>query len=318
MTNETGYHCRTSSTAWRAVCGTLALASVLFAIAIEAPAQQAPVYTVLHTFTGADGEYPIGGVIQGPAGSLYGTTFLGGDFSGCQGAGCGVVFKLDRHGDETVLYSFKGGTDGAAPAMDLLRDRAGNLYGTTHGGGDVGGCTVAGALWPGCGVVFKVDRTGKESTLYAFTGGADGAGPSSGVIQDREGNLYGLTVAGGDLTASCPGSPVAGCGVLFKLDRNGKQTVLHTSPGAQTGTERMETCFVTRRATSTARHRLGATSADFAAIQFLTLSGQSAAERFTSWIGPVSSPCCTPLMELMGVRIRTRGWSGITKATSTA
>ena len=50
-----------------------------------------------------------------------------------------MVFKLDRSGKETVLYSFKGGADGAYPAMGLLRDEAGNLYGTTHGGGDLSG-----------------------------------------------------------------------------------------------------------------------------------------------------------------------------------
>jgi uncharacterized repeat protein (TIGR03803 family) len=88
-------------------------------------------YTALYTFTGADGEFPQGNVIRDRAGNLYGTAFNGGDLSGCGGSGCGVVFKLDRSGKETVLYSFTGGADRAYPATGLVRDEAGNLYGTT-------------------------------------------------------------------------------------------------------------------------------------------------------------------------------------------
>jgi uncharacterized repeat protein (TIGR03803 family) len=194
-------------------------------------------YTVLYTFTGADGEFPLGSVIRDRAGNLYGTAFNGGDLSECSGSGCGVVFKMDRSGKETVLYSFKGGTDGAYPASDLLRDEAGNLYGTTHGGGDLSGnssCTTFFGF-PGCGVLFKVDPTGKETVLYAFTGRADGLGPSSGLVRDEAGNLYGTTIAGGDLSGDCPGESLPGCGVVFKLDPTGKETVLHTFTGGADG-----------------------------------------------------------------------------------
>ena len=75
----------------------------------------------------------------------------------------GVVFKLDTTGTETVLYSFTGGADGANPYAGLIRDSAGNLYGTTYGGGT--------SNW---GVVFKLDTTGTETVLHSFTGGADG------------------------------------------------------------------------------------------------------------------------------------------------
>ena len=71
------------------------------------------------------------------------------DFSG---NGCGVVFKLDPNGAETVIYAFTGGTDGGGPNSDLLRDAAGNLYGTTSWGG-AGDCDEN---FPGCGVVFKI------------------------------------------------------------------------------------------------------------------------------------------------------------------
>ena len=70
------------------------------------------------------------------------------------------MFKLNKTG-ETVLYSFTGGADGANPAAGLIRDSAGNLYGTTSDGGA-----------SGAGVVFKLDTTGTETVLYSFTGGA--------------------------------------------------------------------------------------------------------------------------------------------------
>src|SRR5208283_5074601 len=190
-------------------------------------------YTVLDTFTGADGEFPLGNVIRDRAGNLYGTTFNGGDLSGCNGSGCGVVFKVDRSGKETVLYSFTGGADGAYPATGLVRDEEGNLYGTTHGGGDI---TVSACSFnPGCGVVFKLDPTGKETVLYAFTGGADGLGASSGLVRDEAGNLYGTTVMGGDLSGFCPGFPAPGCGVVFKVEPTGKETVLYTFTGGADG-----------------------------------------------------------------------------------
>jgi uncharacterized repeat protein (TIGR03803 family) len=154
--------------------------------------------TVLHSFTGgSDGGYPRGGVIQG-AKYLYGTAFIGGKLS-CTFSnvpGCGVVFKLNMTGKETVLYSFNGGTDAAGPAAGVILDAKGNLYGTTQSGG-------AG----GAGTVFELSKTGNETVLYPFTGGADGAFPVAGVIQDAKGNLYGTTPSGG----------VYNAGVAFKL-----------------------------------------------------------------------------------------------------
>jgi uncharacterized repeat protein (TIGR03803 family) len=87
-------------------------------------------------------------VVRDPAGNLYDTTSYGGDFSN------GTVFKLDTTGQETVLYSFTGGADGAIPLAGVIRDAAGNLYGTTADGGPFSS-----------GTVFKVDTTGKESVL---------------------------------------------------------------------------------------------------------------------------------------------------------
>jgi uncharacterized repeat protein (TIGR03803 family) len=86
--------------------------------------------TVLHEFTGTDGQYPIGSLIRDSAGNLYGTTSYGGQYS------FGVVFKVDSAGNETVLHSFTGGNDGKYSTVGpLVRDAAGNLYGTTTLGG---------------------------------------------------------------------------------------------------------------------------------------------------------------------------------------
>ena len=160
--------------------------------------------TVLHSFFGgSDGGNSYGGLIRDASGHLYGTTQGGGGTSSS-----GVVFKLDKAGNETVLYSFTGtGGDGANPCGGLLRDRAGNLYGTTSSGGAFG-----------LGTVFKVDPSGTETVLHSFSGSPDGANPYAGLIQDRAGRLYGTTAQGG----------ASNYGTVFKLDKSGKETVLHS------------------------------------------------------------------------------------------
>ncbi len=165
-------------------------------------------FTVLYSFTGEDGGFPVASLIRDAEGNLYGTTSGGGDVFCNAPYGCGAVFKLDRAGEETVLYRFTDGADGGFPNAGLVRDKAGNLYGTTVLGGDLSGC---GGF--GCGVVFKLDPAGNETVLYSFTGGADGGLLQSGLLRGKEGNLYGTTLIGGDLSG-CFGS---GCGVVFKL-----------------------------------------------------------------------------------------------------
>jgi uncharacterized repeat protein (TIGR03803 family) len=85
----------------------------------------------------------------------------------------------------------------------------------------------------GCGAVFKLDTKGKEKVLYAFTGGTDGGAPQEGVVHDQEGNFYGTTLMGGDL--SCESYRWPGCGVVFKLNSNGKERVLHAFTGGSDG-----------------------------------------------------------------------------------
>src|SRR5271166_8994 len=116
---------------------------------------------------------------------------------------------------ESVLYSFTVWVDGGWPIPRLVRDAQGNLYGTTFTSG-----FPACFNGYGCGTVFKVDTTGKETVLVYFTGQADGAGPTAGLVRDAQGNLYGTTSSGGSAYQN---------GTVFKLDTTtGKETVLYT------------------------------------------------------------------------------------------
>jgi uncharacterized repeat protein (TIGR03803 family) len=170
--------------------------------------------TVLYQFKQVpDGVWPVN-VVRDSAGNLYGATYRGGSTCFFQ-EGCGTVFKLDADGNETILHRFGRGTDGRFP-NGVIRDAAGNLYGTTIAGGVPSLCGDFGLY--GCGTVFKVDASGKETILYRFRGGADGGIPGGGVILDSAGNLYGTTGTGGANTY----------GTVFRLDANGKFTVLHS------------------------------------------------------------------------------------------
>ena len=188
--------------------------------------------TVLYTFTGgADGNLPQG-LTMDFAGNLYGITFNGGDLN-CPipqtPPGCGVLYKLDTRGKFTVLYTFTGGADGGVLNDYLTLDWAGNIYGVTLQGGNPADCTQYGQI--GCGTVFKLDKRGKLTTLYTFTGLADGWNADGPLVLDPWGNLYGTTTNGGDLNCNAPN----GCGVVYKLTTAGKYKVLHTFTGAPDG-----------------------------------------------------------------------------------
>jgi uncharacterized repeat protein (TIGR03803 family) len=176
--------------------------------------------SVLYNFTGgADGSEPFASLIQDSVGNLYGTTFYGGITGSTCSSGCGVVFKVDPTGKETVLYAFQGGADGANPEASLIRDGKGNLYGTTFDGGS--GCDFT----SGCGTLFRLDVTGRETVLHSFQGGSDGIYPEAPVIRDDGGNLYGTTVEGG----------MYGWGALFKVDVTSRETVLYNFTGGADG-----------------------------------------------------------------------------------
>ncbi|QGM46315.1 choice-of-anchor tandem repeat GloVer-containing protein [Methylocystis heyeri] len=176
--------------------------------------------TTLYTFTGgADGGQPASGLILGTDGALYGTTWYGGTGTHCQ-RGCGTVFKLtppspgQSQWTETVIHCFQGGRDGVYPNQSLIFGRDGALYGVTQPE------MVAGGFASG-GTVFKLtppppgERQWTETVLYNFNSWKDGLTPSSPLILDTSGSLYGLTVEGGATSSQSCGA--VGCGTVFKL-----------------------------------------------------------------------------------------------------
>ena len=129
---------------------------------------------------------------------------------------------------ESVLYTFLGSPDGAAPSGPLTLDAQGNIYGTTGSGGNNVNPTCNTTYIHGCGTVFKLSAAGVETVLYSFTGtGGDGAIPNGGLVFDAYGSLYGTTIGGGN--SSC--NPPTGCGTVFKIDSSGSETILYRFTG---------------------------------------------------------------------------------------
>src|SRR5271166_4440240 len=192
------------------------LSSLVSALFLTQPAA-AQTFTELYPFNTSgnltDGGWPKAGVTRDASGNLYGTTFYGGLGTGCDIIynGCGVVFKLDTSGTETVLHSFSGASDGWNPTARLVLDSAGDLYGTTGFGGAYG-----------YGTVFKVDTAGNETIVHSFAGGRDGSNPNAGLVSDTTGNFYGTTQYGG---RGCAGH---GCGTVFRIGADGTETVLYS------------------------------------------------------------------------------------------
>jgi uncharacterized repeat protein (TIGR03803 family) len=184
---------------------------------------------------------PNPGLALDGAGNLYGTTWGGGGSSCDDDYGCGAVYELSPNGSggwtATLVYGFQGGSGGNGPAGGLIFDKSGNLYGTTGAGGDVQGGETQ--CYAGCGTVFELSPNGSggwtETVLYSFQGGNDGDVPTTGLILDESGNLYGTTIEGGD-TACFNGD---GCGTVFELspDSGGvwTETILYVFQGGSDG-----------------------------------------------------------------------------------
>jgi len=194
------------------IAGACLLGSAL-ALMLAVPFRSARADTVLYNFCSeencADGANPENGLIADSAGNLYGTTAAGGANTG------GTVYEFSG-GGESVLYSFVPfGSDGWAPLGVLIRDKQGNLYGTTQFGGGTG------CGGNGCGTVFEISG-GAETQLHVFAGGSDGAWPTGALVRDKKGNFYGTTPKGG--STNCGGG---GCGTIFELTPTGKEKVLH-------------------------------------------------------------------------------------------
>jgi uncharacterized repeat protein (TIGR03803 family) len=166
-------------------------------------------YRILYNLQGPPDEaLPAAGLAY-VNGMLYGTTTAGGTYND------GTVFRLHPSGGwKDLLYSFKGGTDGANPVADLLAVN-GELYGTTESGGAYS-----------LGTVFKIDANGKETVLHSFGNGSDGAQPEASLTL-LNGKLYGTTSAGG----------TDGYGTVFGISAGGAERVLHSFSGYGFGTD---------------------------------------------------------------------------------
>jgi uncharacterized repeat protein (TIGR03803 family) len=176
--------------------------------------------TTLYSFSGSpDGYVPLAGLIKDSDGNLYGTTAYGGLY------GFGTIFEVSKTGVETVVYSFSGyPADGVYPQAGLVRDAAGNLFGTTQYGGP-GSCQING-FTEGCGTVFMLSNTGVETVLHGFVSGTtDGQLPIARLLLDAAGNLYGTTCHGG----------TQGMGTVFKVTPGGTETVMYSFAGTPDG-----------------------------------------------------------------------------------
>lgn len=175
-------------------------------------------FSVLYTFNGQDGLNPVGPLLRDNAGSLYGTTYFGGTYTN------GILFKLDKSNNETILVNFDGGDHGGFPNSGLIFDRAGNIYGPADQGR------------AGGGVLFEVSPKGKEKVLYNFGGCIcyRPRGPEGALLMDASGDLYGATVLGG-VEGHGGACEYYGCGTIFKFDTAGKRQVLYAFKGGADG-----------------------------------------------------------------------------------
>jgi uncharacterized repeat protein (TIGR03803 family) len=168
----------------------------------------------------ADSGFAYSGLVLGPDGNFYGTTASGGAQSNsiCVYSGCGTVYKITPHGGFTTLYNFcsqSNCSDGATPYPALAVGADGNLYGIAN----VGGAN-------GAGTIFKLTLSGTLTTLHAFDGTDGGCfafNCLAPLVQAPNGNLYGVTGAGG--TGPLPGGGSAG--VFFRITLSGAYTVLY-------------------------------------------------------------------------------------------
>jgi uncharacterized repeat protein (TIGR03803 family) len=159
-------------------------------------------------FNGTNGSQPFAALVQGPDGTLYGTTLSGGGKNKYFPNGAGTVFAIPPGGKLTTLYHFSGLNDGASPGGALIFGADGNLYGTTGEGGD------------NAGTIFKLTPAGVLTTLFDFDYYAYGIFPEGALVQTKNGDLYGVTLSGG--------SGANGSGTIYRLDPRGHYTVMHS------------------------------------------------------------------------------------------
>jgi uncharacterized repeat protein (TIGR03803 family) len=205
MTSSRTLSARISCAVRRAPHMAMLLICMIAFATLAAQPLQAQMLDVLYEFNGPpDGIGPVAAPLRDNQGNLYVATYGGGV------SDWGTVVKLDPAGNETVLHSFTGGSDGVTPVSGLTMDAKGNLYGATYWGGNAN-CFNGN----GCGIVYELSPGSSgwaETILYVFKGGSDGAWPGNGtLVADAAGNLYGTTLYGG--SRPWPN----GGGVVFKL-----------------------------------------------------------------------------------------------------
>lgn len=156
-------------------------------------------FTLLHGFSGPDGDIPWGPLVQATNYWFYGTTAGGGTH------GDGTIFRISSKGEFESLFNFDG-THGKGPYAELIQAYDGDFYGVAVNGGA-----------HNSGVVFRMTPKNQVTVLYDFTGGSDGSGPIGGLVQATNGYLYGTTEQGG----------AYGGGVLFRISTSGDFKVVH-------------------------------------------------------------------------------------------
>lgn len=187
-----------------AVCS---LASLMAAPAAQSAEQwgSTSLYIFSGGISGPDGGTPYGGVIEGPDGNYYGTTWYG-------GTGGGTVFQVTPSGQETIVYAFSGAADGQLP-FKLALGPNGNFYGTSLWGGGQNGY----------GIIYEVTPSGQETILQSFVGTGGGpANPAAGLTLAKDGNFYGTSSGGG----------AYGGGTFFRMTPAGELTVLSSFGGS--------------------------------------------------------------------------------------
>lgn len=209
----------------------IAIALTMFVPAPAGSWSEWQFYTLYRFAGGNDGALSNNTLIGDAAGALYGVSAEGGNCGGTFAPGCGTVFKLapppvkGAPRQESVLYSFVGGADGANPNGALAADAGGSLYGVTQHGGAAGFGTIY-ELTPAPGGTYT------ERVLYAFSGGSDGKFPTGALVLDAAGDLFGTAQEGG-----------VGFGTVFELAASAPQNGGRRTIGSRTAAPVFETLY---------------------------------------------------------------------------
>ena len=169
--------------------------AVTTTVVLPLAARGGPTLVTLASFTGgADGKYPRSAPLVDAAGDVFGTASAGGNNAN----NYGTVFEVVAGSQSATAVATFDDVNGAYPYAGVAADAAGDLFGTTYGGGSAGD-----------GTVYEVAAGSHAvAALTSFANGTNGGQPRSGLVADGAGNLYGTTAVGG---------PGGGYGTVFKV-----------------------------------------------------------------------------------------------------